>query len=186
MVDLFRIAAATGMGAVMGSKNLKAIVVRGTKGLKVEKPDELEELARADWGKLMKNAFIQNEIGHLGTPLLIDLLAQSGALGSKSDTDELLPEEAGPVLGETLFNNHCVQIKGCFNCPVQCARYFEVKDGPYAGTRGSTCEFETIWLCGVHCGNLKYLPSLKINNLCNEVEARHYHYGRYDARPQRY
>lgn len=168
MVDMFRIAAATGMGAVMGSKNLKAIVVRGTKGTKVARPDELEELARADCDKLMKNAFIQNEIGHLGTPLLIDLLAQSGTLGAKSDTDVLLPEEAKPVSGETLFNNHCVQIKGCFNCPVHCARYFEVKDGPYAGTRGSTCEFETIWLCGVHCGNLNLPSILKINNLCND------------------
>jgi aldehyde:ferredoxin oxidoreductase len=53
MVNLFRAAAATGMGAVMGSKKLKAIVVRGTKGVRVAKPRELEMLARADRDKLM-------------------------------------------------------------------------------------------------------------------------------------
>jgi aldehyde:ferredoxin oxidoreductase len=168
MCDLFRAAAATGMGAVMGSKKLKAIVVRGTKGLKVARPDELEEFAREDREKLMNNVFIQNEIGHLGTPLLIDRSAKRNILGWKGDTDVLLPEEIEPISGETFFKNYCAQIKGCFNCPVHCSRYFEVKNGPYGGTKGSTGEYETIWLCGAHCGNLNLPSILKINNLCNQ------------------
>jgi aldehyde:ferredoxin oxidoreductase len=168
MVDLFRAAAATGMGAVMGSKKLKAIVVRGTKGLKVARPNRLEALARADLNNLKKNEIIQKGIGHLGTSLLIDSLAHGGRLSSKGDTDVLLPEEIKSISSETLFKNHCVQIKGCFNCPVHCAKYFEVRTGTYAGLRGSTGEFETIWLCGPHCGNLNLPSILKINNLCNE------------------
>jgi aldehyde:ferredoxin oxidoreductase len=168
MVDIFRAAAWTGMGDVMGSKNLKALVVRGTNGVKVAMTKKLEELARLDRDRLMKNEFIQNQIGHLGTPLISDMTSEQGLLSWKGDTDVLLPEEIKSISGETYFKNYYVQLKGCFNCPVHCARYFEIKDGPFAGVRGSTGEFETIWLCGAHCGNLNLPSILKINNLCNE------------------
>ncbi len=168
MVDIFRAAAWTGMGAVMGSKNLKAVVVRGTNGVKVAMTRKLEELARLDRDRLMKNSFIQNQIGHLGTPLISDMTAEQGLLSWKGDSDILLPEEIKSISGETYFKNYCVQLKGCFNCPIHCARYFEVKDGPFSGTRGSTGEFETIWLLGAHCANLNLPSILKINNLCNE------------------
>jgi aldehyde:ferredoxin oxidoreductase len=100
--------------------------------------------------------------------MLAELLAEKGNLSWKGGSDVLLPEEIEPISGETYYKKYCVQLKGCFNCPVHCARYFEVKNGPYAGTRGSTGEFETIMNCGLSCGNLNLPSILKINNLCNQ------------------
>lgn len=167
--DLFRAAARCGVGAVMGSKNLKAIAVRGTKGSKIAKRDQFEDLVKEDRKKLMENEFIQNVTGHLGTPwLTIGWGAASGMFDYKNSQTIILPEELASITGEVFFETYCAQIKSCFNCPVHCSRYYEVKTGPYAGVKGSTCEFETIWSFGVMCGVLNLPPILKCNNLCNQ------------------
>lgn len=169
MNDLFRAAARCGMGAVMGSKNVKAIAVRGTKGVEVANREEFKKLVLEDRKKLLEDEFIQKVVGHLGTPwLTLGWGATTGLLDAKNAQTVILPEEIDQFSGETLFENYTVQLKGCFNCPIHAARYYEVKTGKYGGLRGSTCEFETIWNIGLMCGIFSLPPILKCNNLCNQ------------------
>jgi aldehyde:ferredoxin oxidoreductase len=122
----------TGMGAVMGSKNLKAIVVRGSKGVKVAKPQALEKAMQkihniyheySDWLKYY------NKFGTVGT---IRIFQKKGGLPTKNyqtgiwdKAEELSPD----IFVQTLTaGDRC-----CFSCPITCGRYWVIGKDPYKG-----------------------------------------------------
>lgn len=166
MNNLSRAAGRTGIGAVMGSKNLKAIAVRGTKGIKIACPEKLKELNKKLL-EIMYNSPSFLARSSFGTSMLIDLYNSMGVLPTKNAQESSF-EEYGKINGKTLLENYKVKAKACFGCPVHCSHYYRIETGKYKGTTGEGPEFETLCSFGSKCGNSNMESILYANNLCNQ------------------
>ncbi len=156
-----------GAGAVMGSKNLKAVAVRGTGGVTVAYPDEfLKACAEVTEKDIFKNP--EAEFGiRWGSPAIAWWTQEVGAYPTRNFTDgrfERLSEiDANAVLRMT------VKRRACFQCPVGCANYVVVPSGPYAGTEVEGPEYETICLMGANCGIDRLDAIARANFLCDTL-----------------
>lgn len=163
--NLARAAGRTGMGAVMGSKNLKAIAVRGTKGISVNNIDAFEKAVEEANADILKDPLF--ETAHVFGTTAITMLAQMLGFLATRNWQESVFEQIDNISGETLLEKHVVRHKGCFNCPVSCSRYYLVSEGTYAGTHGEGPEYENIAAFGPRCGNGDLPSILKMNNMAN-------------------
>jgi aldehyde:ferredoxin oxidoreductase len=161
--DYVRSAARGGMGAVMGSKNLKAIVVRGK-----QKPDYPDRRLFLDQVKeqnpyIKKNSTAMTEFGTAGgvvaTEWYGDMPMQNWTLGSW--------EQAEEVAGQTIYEKYLVKHTHCFACPIGCGKEIEVTEGDYVTPRGEGIEYETIaGFAGMtRVGNREAV--ILANSLCN-------------------
>jgi len=159
-----RAAGRGGMGALMGSKNLKAILVRGQDRPTVPDPARFRAVVRE------ANAFIRENseaMSLTGTAGGIPSTELHGDLSLKNWREGSWPEGAQAISGQTIHETMWVRDTHCFACPIGCGKAIEVKEGPYAGTWGEGPEYETLAGFG---GNLLIddLPALAaINTLCN-------------------
>lgn len=120
-----RAAGRGGVGAVMGSKNLKAIVVTGTKNPAVYDEKALAKVKRK-WTKRLKSHPLTGEqLPRLGTAALIASMQQKRLLATKNFSDGRFPGYAS-ISGEELAEKFLIRNKGCISCPIQCARVVEV------------------------------------------------------------
>ncbi len=166
MNNLSRAAGRTGLGAVMGAKNLKAIAVRGTGGVRVANPRALRELNRRLLELMLASPSFPLR-STLGTSLLIELYNNMGVLPTRNNNEACFAE-AAQIGGLRLLEMYVRKPKSCFGCPVHCSHYYQVKGGPYAGTSGEGPEFETLCAFGSRCGNSDLESILAANNLCNQ------------------
>jgi len=161
-----RAAARTGMGAVMGSKLLKAIVIRGTKGVSIANRKSFDHYNE----KIIKciySAPSYEPRSTYGTAVLTNIYNAMGTLPVRNSQLSFY-QNADEISGETLVNKHIKRLKACFACPVHCSRYYEVNEGLYANTKGEGAEFETIVALGSRCDNNNLESILYANNLCNQ------------------
>jgi len=161
--DTTRAAGRTGMGAVMGSKNLKAIAVRGTKDVSVAKPDEFIEFVKMMHERMKGPATVKYRT--LGTPLNVLVHNSLGALPTRNFTNAVF-EGAEKVSGEYLNEHFVVKINGCSSCAMRCEHIAVVSEGPYKGTT-TRVEYEPLWAFGPHCGVDRLDAILKAMDLCN-------------------
>jgi aldehyde:ferredoxin oxidoreductase len=166
MNNMARAAGRTGMGAVMGSKNLKAVVVRGTKGVKIAHPDRLAQLNK-QLLEAIYNAPSYGVRSTYGTSMLVDIYNTIGVLPTRNALDSVF-EDANSINGQTFLDKYKVKSKACFACPVHCGHFYSIKDGAYSGTMGEGVEFETMCSLGSKLGNRDLAAILKANNLCNQ------------------
>ena len=180
--DLHRAAGRSGVGAVMGSKNLKAVAIRGTQGVSGIK-DFPAFLAAANAGKkvLADNAVTGQGLPKYGTQVLMNVINEMGALPTRNHRDVQF-EEAGRISGEAMHERrasdgktHLVTNAACFGCTIACGRisridetHFSVKNSPkYWGASGGL-EYEAAWALGAANG-VGDLEALQYANLlCNE------------------
>lgn len=171
MNELYRAAARSGVGAVMGSKNLKAVVVRGTGEIQVA--DYASYIKKTKQGFLaMKEAGdIGGGLSDLGTTCLVNLVNESGATPVRNFQAEHsgAHPEYEKVSGETLAQTYLVKNKGCFGCPISCGRVSKVPNGKYAIEQSEGLEYETVWGFSANCGAFDLAAALKANYLCNKV-----------------
>lgn len=165
--DYHRAAGRTGVGAVMGSKNLKAVVVRGRKGVKVADNDGFKKAVLDARKKLAAHPVTSEGLPAYGTNVLVNIVNQSGALPTRNFQDGYF-EAADKIGGETLAETLLVRNKGCFACPIGCGRVTVIKSGPYKG-EGEGPEYETAWAFGAMCGVDNLEAITKANYLCNEL-----------------
>ncbi len=162
------VAGRTGMGAVMGSKNLKAVVVSdGTAKPLIADPERFRQVSSELRTKIRKSPFypLFSTYGMAG-PLAIE--NESGILSVRNLQQAGGFEEVEQVTCETLARDFYTGAKSCFSCSVGCMKEWEVKEGPYAGLKGTKIPEGCNAPNGPHCGN-SYAPSLfKIYHLCNE------------------
>ncbi len=163
MNDTTRAAGRTGMGAVMGSKNLKAIAVRGTKDVSVAKPDEFIEFVKMMHERMKGPATVKYRT--LGTPLNVLVHNSLGALPTRNFTNAVF-EGAEKVSGEYLNEHFIVKINGCSSCAMRCEHIAVVPEGPYKGTT-TRVEYEPLWAFGPHCGVDRMDAIIKAMDLCN-------------------
>ncbi len=162
-----RAAARCGPGAVMGAKNLKAIAVRGDRGILVADKAALQEAVAEAVGAILADPLYESAKTH-GT-LAITPLAQALGFLPTRNFQESTFSGAEKLGGEAFWKLYGVRHKGCYNCPVACSRYYEVAAGPHAATRGEGPEYETIAALGSKCGNDNFAAILHANTLCNQL-----------------
>jgi len=159
-----RTAGRGGMGALLGSKNLKAIVVRGR-----DKPVYPDPKAIREFVKNINQFIQENSIGmsKLGTPGGVIATELTGDLPLKNWTLGSWKEEAARISGqrmvETIFDRHT----HCFACPIGCGKNVRIQDGPYAGVSGHGPEYETLAGFGGNCQCDDLNAIVHMNDLCN-------------------
>ncbi len=163
MNDLDAAAGRTGMGAVMGSKNLKAIAVRGRQRVSIADPATFKEIA----GWIAENTPITNKGMHdFGTARVVAVLDPVGGLPTRNFQVGSI-DGADKINGQAMKDTILVRRRACFACPVQCKREVKV-DKPYVvDPHYGGPEYETIAALGSDCG-ITDLPAIsKANELCN-------------------
>ena len=157
----------TGLGAVMGSKNLKAVAIRGSKSVRVADLDQLKQICYDLYEKSQGPA--TEKYRTLGTPQNVLVLNRLGCLPTRN-WQQATFEGAEKVSGESMLENFVTDVPGCAGCPIACEHFCTVKDGPYAGTQSGSIDYETLYALGPNCG-VDYFPAIiKAATLCD-------HYG---------
>ena len=179
--DMDRAAGRSGVGAVMGSKNLKAVVVRGTVGVTVKDPMAMMKTSNSAKEILAENAVTGEGLPTHGTQVLMNVINEIGALptrnghevqfeGAHNISAEAMAEPRDSDGQANLVSNHA-----CFGCPISCARrskidpsHFTVKDKPGYQIVGGGLEYEAAWALGAATG-VDDLDALTYANfVCNE------------------
>jgi aldehyde:ferredoxin oxidoreductase len=166
--DRNRAAGRSGLGAVMGSKNLKAVAVKGSKSIKVADPEGFMEACTDARKKLKEHPVTGGGLPTYGTQILINILNQSGALPTRNWRDGGIFEEAEGISGETLTEKYLVRNKGCFGCPIGCGRITRIPEGKFKSF-GEGPEYEAGWALGASCGVGDLEAVSKANFICNEL-----------------
>jgi aldehyde:ferredoxin oxidoreductase len=180
--DLHRAAGRSGVGAVMGSKNLKAVAVRGTKGVgNVRDPKAFMAATQAAKKVLADNAVTGQGLPTYGTQVLMNVINEVGALPTRNHRDvqfegaKDISAEAMATPRKTDGKKHLVTNQACFGCTIACGRiskidesHFSVQNKPeYWGASGGL-EYEAAWALGAANG-VNDLEALQYANLiCNE------------------
>ncbi len=169
--DKHRAAARSGVGAVMGSKNLKAVAVRG--GLKPKLHDEeaLRAVVRAANKQLAADIKKGSSMRIYGTSYVPDVTHEAGVFPTRNFQFGQF-EGTHKINGPTLKEHFLIRHSGCYACPLACARLTEVRaeewGEAYAG-KGEGPEYETIGSLGSACGIDNMAAITKANYLCNEL-----------------
>ena len=158
-----RAAGRTGLGAVMGSKNLKAIAVRGTHDIVVAKPDEFMEMVK-EFHERMKGPAAQ-KYRTLGTPENIMVQNALFCMPTRNFSNAHF-ENAEKVSGETLNERYIAKIIACNSCAMRCEHEAVIREGPYKGTL-ARMEYDNLWALGPNCGVDKLDAIIKAAELCN-------------------
>lgn len=162
MNDLYRAAGRSGVGAVMGSKNLKAITVKGTGKVPVAEPEKLKEVVSDCIKKIREHGVTGQGLPAYGTAVLVNVINENGVLPTNNFQTGIF-DKAEDISGETLAEKYLIKKDVCYRCPIGCGRYCKVDD-----IEGGGPEYETIWAFGADCG-VNDLPAIiKANFWCNE------------------
>ena len=166
MNEMHRAAGRTGVGAVMGSKNLKAVVVHGMGAVKVADPKGFMAAVEKAREAVRLHPVGGAGLKAYGTDVLVNILNETGALPTRNFRDGHFPT-ANKVGGESLAENQLVRPKGCYSCVISCGRVTRVSNPKYAG-EGEGPEYEAAWGMGPDCGIDDLDAITKTNFLCNE------------------
>ncbi|UCE15380.1 MAG: aldehyde ferredoxin oxidoreductase family protein [Candidatus Bathyarchaeota archaeon] len=163
--DRYRQAGRTGMGAVMGSKNLKAVAVRGTKKIEVGNLEKLMEVCQEIYEECQGAKTKGYRV--YGTPASVLVQNHLAALPTRNWQQSTF-EMAENISGEYIREHCLAKVIACSGCPIACDHLSVIEDGPYKGITTSV-EFETIYALGSHCG-IGYFPAIsKASDLCDRL-----------------
>lgn len=156
----------TGMGAVMGSKNLKAVVVRGKQRPPLADSKALNQLSR--WGaKNLEGSDVEG-LGKYGTAEVMMPQHFAGGLPTRNwDSGAFDGSEA--ISGETMADSILTKRDTCYACTIRCKRVCEITEGPYlVDERYGGPEYETLATFGSYCGVNDLAAISYANQLCNQ------------------
>ena len=158
-----------GFGAIMGAKNLKAIIVNGTKRA-VEMADRkrFEEL-RAELNPRIREGLISEVLHDFGTAGSLEGHVYDGDVPIKNWTSNYWEEMAEALTGSTLEEKYLTKRATCAFCSIACKRIVSVKEGPFAIPEGPGPEYETIVSFGSLLGSMDLAATCKAGRLCNDL-----------------
>jgi len=165
--DKWRCAGRCGPGAVMGSKNLKAILFNGYKDVEAHDPDQFYELAKEQIEKILKNTIIMDSYRKYGTPVHMGNLAAEGALPTRYFHKGYF-DEYEKINADAIEDRLTVRHLACGSCPIACGRLSRIKEGKYAGLELAGPEYEILYSFG---SNLE-IPDLEFIAACNDYSDR--------------
>lgn len=158
-----RTAGRAGVGAVMGSKNLKAVTAGGSKTVQVHDRDKLKKINR-DWVKQLKDhPLTGNQLPRLGTAGLVSIMNAHKMLATRNYKYGQF-RDFEKVSGEYLAEKYLIKNKGCITCPIQCGRLVEIDGKQVKGP-----ELETLGLLGPNIENSDLEMILRWNLLLDEL-----------------
>jgi aldehyde:ferredoxin oxidoreductase len=161
--DKTRAAGRTGLGAVMGSKNLKAIAVRGTNDVTIHKPEEFFNLVK-EFHERMKGPATQKYRTMGSTE---NLMQQNSMHCVPTRNYNNSHFELAENISSTVINQHFVaKIIACNSCAMRCEHEVVIKDGAYRGTM-ARIEYDNLWAFGPNCGVDKLNSIIKAAERCN-------------------
>jgi hypothetical protein len=152
-----------GIGAVLGSKNVKAVVVRGARKTAIADPAALKALRDETREPLRTGT---KALSTFGTPFLVGPINALGALGSYNLKTEVFAE-ARAVGGESLKEHYHDRDTTCLKCPVACGKQYAIAEGEFAGTRAKMPEYESIFALGPMLGIANPEALILANDLCD-------------------
>ena len=159
-----RAAGRSGVGAVVGSKNLKAICVTASRGvMPVANADALKAVTSKCMAKIKENGVTGTGLPTYGTAVLVNIINQTGSYPTKN-WQEAYDPKADETSGETLKDKYLVKNGYCHRCPIGCGRVVNI-DGKDVGGP----EYETIWGFGSDCGISDLEAISRANYMCNEM-----------------
>ncbi|MEM2110943.1 MAG: aldehyde ferredoxin oxidoreductase family protein [Candidatus Bathyarchaeia archaeon] len=161
--DIRRHAGRTGLGAVMGSKKLKAIAVRGTKTVNVANIDRLMEIS-LDYSEKSRGPS-EELFWRYGTPGIVPVLQSQGILPTRNWRQATF-EHAEEIGGEFMMKNYVRKIVACSSCAVACDHICNVKEGPYANSV-ATINYESLYAFGPECGVYHFPAIIEATELCD-------------------
>lgn len=169
MNNLSRAPGWTGCGAVAGSKKLKAIAVRGTKGVTIARPAEFEESCRAARLRIRNLGFLPT-MRKMGTMFLVRAMYTHGyGQVHNYNIAQCSPEHLEQISGERFAAEYPDKNEGCYGCELHCSHFSSIKKGPYAGQAGGGYEYgaTTGFYYAYGSPNLDFV--LAAAKFCNDV-----------------
>lgn len=165
--DLIRPAARTGMGTVMGSKNLKAIAIRGTGSVNISNAYEFWKIVdEVETETYSHPQYWPRRI--MGTTRILSLANSLGFLPTRHFTSGTF-EDAAQVSGERLAKEYNIRSRACFSCIVPCSRTYVIKQGEFAGLHGEGPEYEALSSFTARIGNSDLNSALKAIDMANRL-----------------
>lgn len=166
--DLKHACGRTGMGAVMGSKNLRAIAVKGTKEIPFKNKDKILEISKW-YSQYFKENPLSYGLYDVGTAGVVTSNQAAGMLPTRNFRQGSF-EKADDISGKTMANTILIKREGCYGCPVRCKRVVKVdNENISVDPRFGGPEYETIASMGSLCGigNLEIIA--KAHEICNRL-----------------
>ena len=166
MNDIHRAAGRCGLGAVMGSKNLKAIAAKGTKKVQIADQEKFMSVSKKQYD-LIRDSMLKVGLETHGTNLLLDMVNVRGGLPTRNWQVGMFSHE-DKINGPALTDNVLKSRVACYACPIACGRVSEIKTGKWAGKEGEGPEYESVVLLGSACDVDDLNAITMANFLCNE------------------
>ncbi len=164
--DNYRLAARSGVGALMGKKKLKAIAVHGSESVILHDPEQFWKATMDMHKKITNDPISFGSFRAYGTASLVNLINEMGAFPTRNFQSDTF-DGAADTSGEALVQSVLKRNRACFACPISCTRVSEVTAGPFKG-RGEGPEYESVWALGALCGVSDLAAVTKANFLCSE------------------
>ncbi len=163
-----------GTGAVGGAKQLKAIVIRaGKKKSEGLDADAWKEVRRHALDRIRDEANITSPrkggLSVYGTNVLMNVTNTIGALGTRNSQLTSFGDRAEKISGEFVEQNLLTGNPTCHACPVACKKEVEIKEGPWAGLKMESVEYEPAWSLGANCDNDDVAAVAKLIDQCNDL-----------------
>ena len=168
MVDKTRAAGRGASGAIMGSKNLKALAVYSANKIEVNNPEMMEKFAQQARKELNEEAFVRDELMIYGTSSFTNSIHASGLLPTRNwqyTTFDKMDKIGHAAYHEILK----VKPRACSGCPIACGREVEILEGEFKGETGAGPEYETIAAFGSKCFIDDLNAITKANFLCDAM-----------------
>ncbi|MHA1960815.1 MAG: aldehyde ferredoxin oxidoreductase family protein [Candidatus Thorarchaeota archaeon] len=165
IINNARAAGRTGMGAVLGAKNVKAIAIRGTGSVEVADHEGFLELAKDAHDRLRNNPQAK-EMGKWGTWILTAVKQQIGELPTYNHRTGVFPGWE-KLSADYIRPRYTISDRACFGCSLGCKKLNYIKEGPYAGTLEEGPEYEGLMAFGSALGIADFPTALKANQICN-------------------
>ena len=163
MNDRERALARGGTGAVMGSKNLKAIVVEGKERPVIDDQERFKFLLYETRKLLAASPLTSQALPEFGTVVMMNIMNNIGALPTRNHQQTQF-EGAEAISGEELTEKYLVKNAACWACPIGCTRISKTDK-----VEGEGPEFETTWAFGAQCGVDDLAAIIEANALCNDL-----------------
>jgi len=162
--DKHRAAGRGGVGAVMGSKNLKAIAVLGSQEPTTANQEEFIAAGRSSLEAISKNPVTKDSLPNYGTAVLMNIMNEIGALPTFNFQRGFF-EDADAISGETIRERILEKRVACDACTIACGRATKI---PGKDRQGEGPEYETVWALGAACGVRDLEAITEASYLCNE------------------
>jgi aldehyde:ferredoxin oxidoreductase len=164
MNDKHRASGRSGVGAVMGSKNLKAIVAFGSRRSPIVNEDKMKEVVKNQIKMLKDHPVTGQGLPALGTKVLDNIINENGLYPTRN-FQEAQYAKVGNMSGEALVDKYLVKNVACYACPIACGRLVELPNGMV----GEGPEYESAWAFGPMCDIDDLNAITEANLMCNDL-----------------